>query len=217
MTMILAKRTLVRSGVRRVARHVAAILAAASAAILAAMFAATPAMAHNYVVSSTPGVNEVLTVLPENFVVTTNDNLLNLEGAGGGFFFKVTGPDGLYYGDGCVAVDGASASMPAALGPAGDYTLDWQVISADGHTVSDVIPFSWQPASPDESMAQGSTTVPRCGAGAAEAPPRSSGNAADDVTTDILWIGGGVLAVALAIVATLLLAGRRSAPRQHND
>ncbi len=198
-------RTSVRSGSHQAARHATAILATAAAALVVALSVATPALAHNYYVESTPAVNETLTTLPGEFVVTTNDNLLNLEGTGGGFFLKVTGPNGLYYGDGCVTVNGASASMPAALGPAGDYTLDWQVVSADGHTVSDVIPFSWQPAAGEESTTQGSTTMPNCGADGVVAPNGPKGNATDEVTTDVLWIGGGVLAVALAIVATLLL------------
>ena len=131
-------------------RLVAVGASAAALALVGALAIATPAMAHNYYASSTPGINETLTKLPDQFVVTTNDNLLDLDGAGG-FFMVVTGPDGLYFGDGCVTVNGASVTMPATLGPVGDYTLDWQVVSADGHTISDVIPFSWQPTSDAQS------------------------------------------------------------------
>ena len=183
---------------------IVAIVFAASLAI------ATPAMAHNYYISSTPGINEVLTTLPEKFIVSTNDNLLDLDGATGGFFIKVTGPDGLYYGDGCVTVEGPSVSMPAALGPAGSYTLDWQVVSADGHTVSDSIPFQWQPAAGQESSTQGSTKVPNCGGPEVTPPASVAAKSGDEVTTDILWIGGAVLAVTLAIVATLLLLRPRT-------
>lgn len=191
--------------------------AAAALALVGALAIATPAMAHNYYTSSTPGINETLTTLPDQFVVTTNDNLLDLDGEVGGFFLKVTGPDGLYYGDGCVSVQGPSASMPAALGPAGDYTLDWQVVSADGHTVSDTIPFQWQPAAGQESTTQGSTTVPNCGGPVVTAPDRPAASASDDVTTDILWIGGAVLAVALAIVATLALLRPRKKFADESD
>ena len=192
-------------------RLVAVGASAAALALVGALAIATPAMAHNYYASSTPGINETLTKLPDQFVVTTNDNLLDLDGEVGGFFLKVTGPDGLYYGDGCVSVQGPSASMPAALGPAGAYTLDWQVVSADGHTVSDTIPFQWQPATGQESTTQGSTTVPNCGGPVMTAPDKPAGSASDEVTNDILWIAGAVLAVALAIVATLLLLRPRKA------
>lgn len=196
--------TPVHTSARRTLR-VAALGAAAAVALVGALSVAAPAMAHNYYIESTPGIDEVLTMFPDEFVVTTNDNLLDLDGAVGGFFIQVTGPDGLYYGDGCVSVHGPSASMPAALGPAGDYMLDWQVVSADGHTVSDTIPFHWQPAVGEESTTQGTSTVPNCGGESVTPPDKSGGAATDEVTTDILWIGGGVVAVALAIVATLML------------
>ncbi len=184
--------------------RVAVLGAAALVTLVAALFVATPAMAHNYYVSSTPEIGEVLTALPDEFTVSTNDNLLNLEGSVGGFLMKVTGPDELYYGDGCVTVSGASVSMPAALGPAGDYTLEWQVISADGHTISDTIPFTWQPAAGNESTVVGSSSVPNCGNESVSAPDTATGTADDNVSTDILWIGGAITIVAVAIIAALL-------------
>lgn len=192
--------------------RILALSAVAAFGLAASIAIATPAIAHNFYVSSTPGIDETLTAVPSEFIVTTNDNLLDLDGAVGGFFLKVTGPDGLYYGDGCVSVQGASASMPAALGPAGDYTLDWQVVSADGHTVSDTIPFTWQPAAGQESTTEGSTTVPNCGGEVVTAPRSPGTSASDDANADILWIGGAVLAVALAVVATLLLLRARPKP-----
>jgi methionine-rich copper-binding protein CopC len=177
----------------------------AAVALVAALSVATPASAHNYYISSIPAIDEVLTTLPEEFVVTTNDNLLDLAGSVGGFLMKVTGPDGLFYGDGCVKVSGSSVSMPAALGPAGDYTLEWQVVSADGHTISDTIAFQWQPAAGDESATPGSTTVPNCGSDTVIAPGNSVGNPEDEVMTDILWIAGAIGVVTVAVIATLLL------------
>lgn len=178
-----------------------AVFAAVS---FAAVSVAAPAMAHNFYVSSTPGINDVLTTLPDEFIVTTNDNLLDLNGTGGGFYIEVIGPDGLYYGDGCVTVSGPSVSMPAALGPAGDYTLAWQVVSTDGHTVSDKFRFTWKPPADAATSTAGSTTVPNCG-GKALGPAQDAPGSSASSSTDILWIGGAVVAVALAIVATLLL------------
>lgn len=194
-----------RKPANRIARRVVALMAAAVVGVIAPLLVAAPAMAHNFYIESTPAIDEVLTTLPDEFIVTTNDNLLDLDGAVASFIMVVTGPDGLYYGDGCVTVQGASVSMPAALGPAGDYTLDWQVVSADGHTVSDSIPFQWQPAAGQEPTAQGTSTVPTCGGEAVTPPDTSTTGASDEAMTAILWIGGAVLAVALAVVVTLLL------------
>lgn len=215
--------TAISRRVRRAARGGIAAAVFVAMAFIATLWVATPAMAHNYYIDSTPGINEELTTLPEKFIVTTNDNLLNLEGAVGGFFMKVTGPDGLYYGDGCVTVSGPSVSMPASLGPAGDYTLDWQAVSADGHTISDTIPFTWKPTKGNESPVQGSSTVPDCSPEAVTDPEESE-ESNDAVTTpektmentddagsmNGLWIGGAVIAVALAILTTLMLIRNRN-------
>lgn len=184
-------------------------LAAALAIAIVGVFAfAAPASAHNYYVDSTPGIKAVLTTLPDQFIVTTNDNLLDLGGKGGGFFMEVKGPDGLYYGDGCVAVSGPSVTMTPAVGPAGKYSLGWQVVSTDGHTVSGEIPFSWQPATGAESTAKGSATPPTCGKSAGSEvnnSPTSAKDAENASNADVLWIGGAILAIAIAVIATLLL------------
>jgi methionine-rich copper-binding protein CopC len=192
-------------------RGLLARLGVAGALGVAAVLAvAAPAWAHNYYVSSTPGMNEVLTTLPDEFVVTTNDNLLDLGGSGAGFIMEIVGPDGLYYGDGCVTVSGPSVSMAAAAGPAGDYTLDWQVISADGHTVSGAVPFTWQPAADAETSTAGAASPPRCGSDAtAPGGNDAPGQGAEESGTDALWIGGAVIAVAIAVVATLLLLRKK--------
>ncbi|MBX3078194.1 MAG: copper resistance protein CopC [Cryobacterium sp.] len=190
--------------------NVRGLVAATAVAFAAVLAFAAPASAHNYYVSSTPGIDQVLTSLPDEFIVTTNDNLLELGGSEGGFFMEVKGPDGLYYGDGCVTVSGRSVTMPAALGPAGDYSLSWQVISADGHTVSDTIPFSWKPTAGEESAATGASTPPSCGKNtgspATDAPAPTDGQAAaSESSSDVLWIGGAIVAVAIAVIATLML------------
>ena len=102
---------------------------------------AGPAQAHDWLVSSEPANGAVLTTLPDQFSVTANEPLLDLGGESGGFAMLVIGPDGLYYGDGCVSIQDATMSTDAALGPAGAYTLDWQLVSTDSHSVSEKIPF----------------------------------------------------------------------------
>ncbi len=207
----------------RLAATGAALALALPLAIACALAIAVPASAHNYYTSSTPGMNEVLTSLPVEFVVATNDKLLELGDSAGGFFMEVTGPDGLYYGDGCIAVSGASVSMAAAAGPVGKYSLDWQVISADGHTVSGQIPFTWQPLTPPEIPSRGSAAPPKCGESpepvvtqtpeATETPgastetemPTNAEDATNSSDIDILWIAGGIGAAAVAVIAAILL------------
>ncbi|MGK2936409.1 MAG: copper resistance CopC family protein [Solirubrobacteraceae bacterium] len=168
----------------------------------------SPAGAHNYLVSSTPAADSTITELPDRFSVTTNGPLLDAIGDGSGFALQVFDADGRYYGDGCVSVEGSSAYTDAALGEAGDYTLLWQVVSEDGHTISDRFGFRWEPADPG-SISQGAPTAPDCG-GTAVTPGETPAETREDAPLgDVLWIGGALLAVLIAGRTTVLILGRK--------
>ena len=176
---------------------------------------AAPAQAHNYLASSTPKAGEILTALPKDFIVSTNDGLLNIDGKGAGFGLQVTDSAGKYYGDGCIAVEGMAMSTAAALGAAGAYTVTWQAISTDGHTVSDSFGFTWQPPT-GFAASSGSSQVPDCNGAASvdtkPAPyPGTSGAQSVDPGTlsTVLWIGGTFLALASAVILTLVITSRR--------
>lgn len=143
------------------ARHARVGLVAAATAL----FLLTPtgsAFAHNAVVSTTPAEGETLTELPAVFEIVTNDQMLDIAGDGTGFALQVSDADGLFYGDGCLTVDGAAMSMPATLGEAGTYTLAYQLISADSHTLSGEFTFDYAPAA-DAVVTPGSPEPLRCG------------------------------------------------------
>ncbi|WNY33876.1 DUF1775 domain-containing protein [Curtobacterium flaccumfaciens] len=135
------RRSRQRSSARRLVAGTTAAVAITGGAVLGL---AGPASAHNYLISSDPEVRGTLTELPEDFDITTNDKLLDIGGSGSGFAFRIVGPDGRYYEDGCVDVEGPSMTTAAALGDSGKYTVEWQIVSADGHTVSDEYPFTWK-------------------------------------------------------------------------
>ncbi|WIE66026.1 copper resistance protein CopC [Curtobacterium sp. MCLR17_036] len=190
----------------------AAVLAIAGGAVLGL---AGPASAHNYLVGSTPAVDGTLTSLPESFEITTNDRLLDIGGSDSGFAFRVVGPDGKYYEDGCVDVDGPSMTTPAALGDSGKYTVEWQIVSADGHTVSDEYAFTWE-APAGFSPATGSAEPPTCATAGDDATSgTTTGTAAggsDSTASDALWIGAGGVVLVGVVVAVLLLLRRKPAP-----
>jgi len=199
----------------RVPLVIVVALVAALGATAPILVAASPAQAHNYLVSSVPSAGETLRALPKVFEVTTNGILLNIDGNGSGFGLQVTDAAGAYYGDGCVAVEGSTLSTAASLGAAGAYTVTWQAISTDGHTVSDSFAFTWQPPA-GFTPAVGSTKVPNCNGTASvnESPTPDQGTTgAQTVDTGtlstVLWIGGAFLAVAAAVILTLVLTGRR--------
>ncbi|MGV8884816.1 MAG: copper resistance CopC family protein [Microbacteriaceae bacterium] len=177
------------------------------------MLFAAPAYAHSFLVSSTPAVGETLSELPENFSVTMNESLLDLSGDAAGFGMRVRDDAGLYYGDGCITISGDTLSTPAALGGAGSYTLIYQVVSSDGHPVSDEFTFEWAPRSAVEP-AVGVQSAPNCGKGDAGAPAPTDEQPAQSasVSGDVLWIGGGILAIIIAVGATLLAVKPRKQP-----
>ena len=189
---------------------ITAVLVAAVVAVPVLGLAA-PAQAHNYLVSSTPAEGETLTELPDQFSVTTNGDLLSLGGSTAGFALEVRDANGLYYGDGCVSIDGPTLSEAAALGEAGDYTLLWQLISTDGHTVSGEVAFSWAPAD-GVVPSEGTATPAACGNEAASpatsepTPPRANADLGD-----VLWIGGSIAAVLVAALVTFLVVTRKKA------
>jgi hypothetical protein len=103
-----------------------------AAMALAATIGAQVASAHAARVSADPPDNAVLTTGPERVSATFNERLQ--------FTFvamTVVGPDGNLWSAGDPTVQGPVASIGMrALGPAGTYTVNYRVTSADGHVVS---------------------------------------------------------------------------------
>ncbi|SOE70390.1 hypothetical protein SAMN06296378_2215 [Salinibacterium xinjiangense] len=200
---LIASRARMSSGIRA-----AGALAVAAALVLAV---ATPASAHDYLVSSNPEENSTITEVPESFSVTTDEALLDLSKDGSGFAIEVTDADGLFYGDGCVSIVDSTVSVGSSLGDAGDYRMLWQLVSADGHTVSGEVDFAWAPST-DAVTSPGSATAPDCGGQAVAAPPESSTAPVvrgDANLGDVLWIGGAIAVVLVAGAVALFVATRR--------
>jgi len=190
---------------RRALRAIA-VGAAAAALVLSA---AAPASAHSQLVGSTPSEGETLAELPAQFSVTMNERLLADAGLSA-FALRVRDADGLYYGDGCLEVADDTMTTAAAIGAAGDYVLEWQVVSADGHPVGGEIPFTWT----GEATAEGSAVVPSCGTEAPQdEPDAASGHHGEEPAQiplgDVLWVVGAALAVAIAVTIALIATRRR--------
>lgn len=187
----------------------AAVAVALAAALV--MTVVSPVSAHNYLVASSPAANSTIVDVPDRFSVTTNEALRDLSGDGAGFAIDVTDADGLHYGDGCIAIDDSTVSTGSALGKAGEYRMLWQLVSADGHTVSGEVNFTWAPST-DAVTSGGSAARPDCGGQAADVPPAPTADAvarSDADLADVLWIGGATAAVLVAGTVTLVVATRR--------
>jgi len=203
---------------RRIIRIGAAFSAATIAALV--LLVAAPAYAHNYLVESTPSEGSTLTQLPEEFSVSTSDTLLDLAGDGGGFAIQVVDTAGNYFGDGCYTIRDETLSTAAALGDAGEYTMLWQLVSADGHTISGEIGFGWQPDA-DQPISEGLSAPPACGGGTLEeTDPGDQGTSSGDSQPDaaaavdaetVLLVAGAIALVLITGVTVFLISVRRKA------
>jgi methionine-rich copper-binding protein CopC len=129
------------------------------------------AWGHNVVLETSPEAGSTISDSPVDIRIVTNDKLLDLGGTGSGFAIVVKDVNGLHYGDGCVTVGEADMTATVALGAAGDYTVTFQFVSADGHSLSDSFGFSFAPGS-SHSPARGFFDPPVCGveSGLVDAP-----------------------------------------------
>ncbi|MGY3128663.1 methionine-rich copper-binding protein CopC [Agrococcus sp. UYP33] len=155
--------------------------------MIAAMTAVAVALllpAHASVIGSTPEDGATITEQPGSLSVVLNEAIIDVPGAEGGNALEITDAAGLYYGDGCTTVDGDTISLDAELGAAGDYTLAYQVVSADGHAVSGEIAFAFEPVDavggPD-----GAAAAPVCDTAAApvETPSGTTPATAEPATS----------------------------------
>lgn len=93
---------------------------------------AGPAAAHATRVAADPAENAVLNAGPARVSATFNERLQTTFAA-----VAVVGPDGNLWSSGDAQVQGAVVSVALRpLGPAGTYTVNYRVTSADGHVVT---------------------------------------------------------------------------------
>jgi hypothetical protein len=118
----------------------AAAAAAALLGVLLAVFALTAAptaSAHAVRIATDPAVDATLPTGPAQVSATFNEHLQTTFAA-----MTVVGPDQNLWSTGQPRVDGAVISIDVMpLGPAGTYTVNYRVTSADGHVVSGSWPF----------------------------------------------------------------------------
>ena len=135
------------------------------AALLAATLSlgsAQSALAHNIVEDQDPSADSLVTTSPVTVAVSTNGNFLDTGDATRGFAIVARDAAGLYYGDGCVNINERTMSATVELGEGGVYTVLYQFVSADGHTLQDSYSFVFEP-SPEHVPAAGLSKAPVCG------------------------------------------------------
>jgi methionine-rich copper-binding protein CopC len=115
--------------IHRVGRTIVTGLVALTSSFL---LLALPANAHNVLESADPGIGSSITSGPPYVSVTFNAPVQN------GFTeLIVLGPDNTHWEAGPPSIDGDTVRAPLRpLGPAAWYTIEYRIVSADGHPVS---------------------------------------------------------------------------------
>ena len=174
-----------------------AALAAAGVVLAGAgvLLAAPAALAHDALLEADPAADTTVAELNEVTLTYSGDPL----GGEGANLVEVMGPDQRYYETACPSLAGPDVTTPVELGPAGAYQVIWRIVSSDGHPVSGSYTFAYAPDTAGDG-ASGSAT-PICRPDDA-APPAAdqSGESAGTAETGV-WIGVGVGAVVLVLVA----------------
>ena len=98
---------------------------------------ASPASAHNVLRSTSPADSSTVDTVPAEVVLTFDEPAIAM-----GTTIVVTGPDGAV-SDGSPRLVDNTVSQPLKPGaPAGEYTVEWRVTSADGHPITGTFAFS---------------------------------------------------------------------------
>ena len=107
-------------------------------ALLLAGLTALPAAAHSTLLSSTPEDGAELDEAPDAVVLTFNENITDL-----GTDIVISGPDGEDAGSGETEIDGPDVTRQLGDGlTAGEYTVTWRAVSADGHPIDGELTFT---------------------------------------------------------------------------
>jgi copper resistance protein C len=188
-------------------RRLATVLLLSGATVIAT---ATPAFAHADLISSDPAQNATVAMPPQQVTLTFNEPVTLPENP-----VTVTGPDGASWTTGQPSITGAVVTVPVQpSGPAGAYTLTYQVLSSDGDAVDGSVPFTLTAAvpAPTPSSAPPTTDVPPSTSAPAEPVATSDSDSGGDGVPVWVWILGAVVLIAAGLVVALRLTrGKKSA------
>lgn len=107
-----------------------------------AIASAGPVFAHAALTGSSPDNKSTVAEISE-VSVTANEELLYIGKNAEGFVLAVRDAENRFYGDGCVLVDGDTASMPIALTVEGQYRVSYRIVSNDGHPIEGSFSFTF--------------------------------------------------------------------------
>ena len=190
----------------------------AALVVLFTVLLGTPsALAHTELQKSTPAAGARLAAPPSTVSLTFGEAVRLPANP-----IRVAGPEGVVWTVGQATVSGATVTAPVtATGPAGAYTLTWQVISDDGDTIRGTVRFTLTAAAAP-IVAPASPPGTAAPAVAATAPPPATPAAVPSAAPQAVpateesgvpgWLWGVAGAAVLAVGAGVVVARRARQP-----
>jgi len=195
-------------------RRLTAGLFAAVLVLVGAGLAAAPASAHTDLVSTDPVDGAVLEAVPTEVTFTFSEPLLP------DFvrFIRIS-PQGETTDLTAVSIENnvAILAWPADL-PAGEWTVEYRVVSQDGHPVNGSIFFSYPEAGPTPEPTPTPVPTPTPEPTTAPAPTPdpttpvpspTTTEASDETGSTTGWLIAGIAVIALAVIVIIGLVVRR--------
>jgi methionine-rich copper-binding protein CopC len=161
---------------------------------------ATPALAHNSLVDSTPMDKATVQTGPASIQLTFDQPVQDGKAYN---TIAVLDTKDNHWESGPATVSGNVVTAPVRpLGPAGEYSIGWKVLSADGHSVQGSLKFTLSKAG------NGTPTPPEELAKFTSSAAGQSGDTADGGVPTWVWIVGAVLLLGIGVVLALRMGGK---------
>lgn len=189
--------------------RVPAVLLAVFVGLLTVLIGGSPAHAHNVLTGSNPADGAEVAEAPEavrlTFLARLNPEQTTV---------TVTGPDGQPAFTGAPVVDGSAVDLAFEPGPAGKYTVDYNVLSADGHWVKGALSFTLtvgvEPPQPTEapSPSPEMTSAAPTPTEASPSPASPEATSEQSQTPWWPWLVGGLVLLASAAAGAFFVRRR---------
>lgn len=188
----------------RISRAIVVVLAVVT---LVGVGPALSAAAHTALVESDPRDGATIEVAPSEVTLTFNEAISDLSPPQA----RLTGPGTAEPRLGAAQVDDAVLVIPVTevIRDAGEYSLDWRVVSEDGHAVSGTIHFTFAPpvaATPIRAASPDSLPTPE---GVNTAAPGGTKSENSNPVLRTLTFVVPVTVIALFLVVLFLVLRRR--------
>ncbi|WP_081737706.1 copper resistance CopC family protein [Arthrobacter sp. H41] len=192
----------------------AAVLLTAMVTMLLSLLTAAPALAHDDLASSNPPAGGTVDVLP-----ATVELMFSEVPSGIGAEVQVLDDAGTDWAEGAPQIVNASAQQAVRPGaPAGEYTVNWRVVSSDSHPIEGSFTFtaaSGAAAAPGVATAPGEAAAPD--AATTGLPLETAEAESPDTETagvsDFPWSIIVMIAVLLALAVGLGITARKRLSR----